>query len=201
MTFNRSRVNRIWFFSAAILIAFACAVVWQAPMQTAESANFQLRGIYDVVPDTSALSLTAPIGTTFYFQGRVYPFRTVNQAECLPLPSSIEPLGSWRAWGQQADGGRLVIHHTFLLDKVNGAVEVQGVTGVLDAGGGVAFAISGANSGPTTGPTEVLSVVGGSGSYSGAAGNAEVRPYCNPSGSAVEPPRPFRYDRPFCVGF
>jgi hypothetical protein len=78
---------------------------------------------------------------------------------------------------------------------MNGVVEMQGVTGLLAAGGGVQFAVLGATSGPTTGPSEVMPVTGGAGFFRNAAGEPEVRSYCS------DPSRPFRYDRAFCIGF
>ena len=158
------------------------------------AAQLGIEFIFDIVPDAATLSTLPATGSTFYLQGKVYPFRTVNQGTCVFLTSSPRLIGTWRAWGEVADDGRLVINQSLVLDGMGGTIEVQGTTGVLLANGQASPAMIGDIGGPTTGPSEVLAVTGGVGSYRGLNGEAQVRSYCS------DPSRPFRYDRPFCLG-
>ena len=157
------------------------------------AAQLGVEFIFDVVPDAATLSTLPATGSTFYLQGKVYQFRTVNVATCAFNTATPRVLGTWRAWGQVADDGRLVTNHSLLLDTMGGTIELQGVTGVLLANGQASPATSDIN-GPTTGPSEVLAVTGGVGTYRGLSGEAQVRSYCS------DPSRPFRYDRAFCLG-
>jgi hypothetical protein len=156
------------------------------------AAQLGIEFIFDIVPDRTLSTLPAT-GTTFYLQGKVYPFRSVNQATCAFNTTSPRVLGTWRAYGQVADDGRLVTNHSLVLESMGGTIEIQGVTGVLLANGQASPATSDLN-GPTTGPSEVLAVTGGVGNYRGLNGEAQVRSYCS------DPSRPFRYDRAFCLG-
>ena len=158
------------------------------------AAQFGIEFIFDVVPDAATLSSLPATGSTFYLQGKVYLFRTVNQATCQFATSSPRQVGTWRAWGEVADEGRCVMNQSLLLDGMGGTIEIQGVTGVLLANGQASPAIIGDVNGPTTGPSEVMSVTGGAGTYRGLNGEAQIRSYCS------DPSRPFRYDRPFCLG-
>ena len=158
------------------------------------AAQLGIEFIFDIVPDAATLSTLPATGNTFYLQGKIYPFRSVNVATCAFISSSPRQIGIWRAWGQVADDGRLVLNQSLVLDAMGGTIEVQGTTGVLLANGQASPAILGEPNGPTTGPSEVLAVTGGVGSYRGLSGEAQVRSYCS------DPTRPFRYDRAFCLG-
>jgi hypothetical protein len=156
--------------------------------------------VFDIVPDNtqSTLSASAPKGTTFYLQGSIYKFRSVDQATCALL-STAELLGTWRAWGTVADDGKLVLHQTLSFDRpastpFNATIEVQGVSGLVSPNGQVTFV---PNTSITTGPSEVQSVVGGSGAFDSLNGEAVIRPYCNPTPAGTNP---FRFDRAFCLG-
>jgi hypothetical protein len=140
------------------------------------------------------LSVLPATGTTFYLQGKVYPFRTINQATCEFRTETPRQVGTWRAWGTVADNGRLVINQSLLIDSSCGTIEIQGVTGVELGTGQAAPAISGTTTAPYTGPTEILAVTGGAGVYRALNGEAQVRGYC-----VEDPTQPFRYDRAFCV--
>ena len=157
------------------------------------AAQLGVEFIFDIVPDAATLSTLPATGSTFYLQGKVYPFRSVNVATCAFNTATPRVLGTWRAWGEVADDGRLVTNHSLLLDSMGGTIELQGVTGVLLANGQASPATSDLN-GPTTGPSEVLAVTGGVGTYRGLNGEGQVRSYCS------DPSRPFRYDRAFCLG-
>ena len=164
-----------------------------APNSNAQSNGIEF--IFDVLPDTPALSSSLTTGTTFYLQGRVFPFRTLNQADCTFAASSPRQVGTWRAWGQVADDGRLVINQSLKIDAVGGMIEIQGTTGIPLANGDAAPALPGTLGAPFTGPSEVLSVTGGIGAYRALNGEAQVRGYC-----VQDPTVPFRYDRGFCLG-
>jgi hypothetical protein len=170
------------------LVLLACQ--FTAP---ASASQLGIEFIFDIVPDSATLSTLPATGNTFYLQGKIYPFRTVNQATCAFNTASPRQIGIWRAWGQVADDGRLVINQSLVLDAMGGTIEVQGTTGVLLANGQASLATADPN-GPTTGPSEVLAVTGGVGTYRGLNGEAQVRSYCS------DPTRPFRYDRAFCLG-
>ena len=170
-------------------------VVFQFNAPTGSAQVIGLEFIFDIVPDTTPLSAALPTGTTFYLQGKVYPFKSVNQADCTFRVSSPRQVGTWRAWGQAADDGLVVMNQSLMIDNVGGMIEIQGTTGVLLGGGGAMPAIAGEKGPPFTGPTEVLSVTGGAGAYRGLNGEAQVRGYC-----VQDPTRPFRYDRAFCLG-
>jgi hypothetical protein len=134
--------------------------------------------IFDIVPDTSTLTNLPSTGNlpgesaTFTIRGKIYPFRTVNQADCTFRTTSPRQLGTWRAWGTVSDEGRLVVNQSLTLDYINGSIEVQGTTGVLLGNGPAGPAIQGTRGEPLTGPTEVLSVTGGAGAYRGLNGCA-----------------------------
>jgi hypothetical protein len=180
--------------TAAMLILIA-PMVFQSTAPTGNAQSTGIEFIFDVLPDTPALSTSLATGTTFYLQGKVYPFRTVNQADCTFNTSTPRQVGTWRAWGQVADDGRLVINQSLMVDNVGGMVEIQGTTGVPLAGGAATPAIPGTLGAPFTGPSEVLSVTGGVGAYRALNGEANVRGYC-----VQDPTQPFRYDRGFCLG-
>jgi hypothetical protein len=195
---NRRRLLRAGTMLMMTLALFVCQ--FSAPVSSAQSIGVEF--IFDIVPDTSTLTnlpstgLLPGQGTTFYIQGKIYPFRTVNVADCTFRTSTPRQLGTWRAWGTVADNGRVVLNQSLILDYINGAIELQGTTGVVLANGPAFPAIAGTRGEPFTGPTEVLSVTGGAGAYRGLTGEAQNRPYCQSQSDTL---RPFRYDRAFCL--
>ena len=181
--------------AASILTMVAGLLVFQLNVPTGNAQSSGIEFIFDVLPSTPALSTSLTTGTTFYLQGTVYPFRTLNQADCSFNTASPRQVGTWRAWGQIADDGLLVVNQSLKIDAVGGMIEIQGTTGVPLAGGDATPAISGTFAAPFTGPSEVLSVTGGAGAYRALNGEAQVRGYC-----VQDPTHPFRYDRGFCLG-
>ncbi|HJZ68134.1 MAG TPA: hypothetical protein VKF81_08440, partial [Blastocatellia bacterium] len=175
--------------AGAMLMLAIALIVFQLNAPTGGAQTIGIEFIFDIVPDTTPVSTALATGSTFYIQGKVYPFRTVNQADCTFRTANPRQVGTWRAWGETADDGLFVMKHSLMIDNVGGMIEIQGTTGVNLAGGGAAPA--GAGSGPPfTGPTEILSVVGGAGAYRGLNGEAQVRGYC-----VQDPTHAFRYDR------
>jgi hypothetical protein len=148
---------------------------------------------FDVIPDSSTGISSATVGSTFFLKGTVLLRPSTPPAN--PCSPSGVAVGTWRAWGVVADSGRAVINQSITLEPMNGSLEVQGTTGVTLATGPVGPADPDDPNGPINGPTEVLSLVGGAGTFRGALGEAQIRPYCS-TGSA-----PFKYDRPFCLQF
>jgi hypothetical protein len=191
---SNTRGNRL-VQTAAMLMILIALMVFQSTAPTINAQSTGIEFIFDVLPDTPALSTSLATGTTFYLQGKVYPFRTVNQADCTFNSSSPRQVGTWRAWGQVADDGRLVMNQSLKIDNVGGMVEIQGTTGVPLASGAATPAIPGTLGAPFTGPSEVLAVTGGVGAYRALNGEAQVRGYC-----VQDPTQPFRYDRGFCLG-
>ena len=188
---NRNRL----FQAAAMLVVIVALMSFQFTVPTGAAQTIGIEYIFDIVPDTAPLSTALTTGTTFYLQGKIYPFKTVNQADCTFRVANPRQVGTWRAWGEIADDGLFVMKHSLMIDSVGGMIEVQGTTGVPLGGGGAMPAIAGTPGPPFTGPTEILSVVGGAGAYRGLNGEAQVRGYC-----VQDPTRPFRYDRAFCLG-
>ncbi|SRR6266404_688548 len=209
MIANESRKDRKRLFGAGVMsVAFMAISMFQIniPAGVAHSGVGGKGAIFDIVPTpaTAGSSVVAPgttPGGTFFLTGKIYRFRTVNQADCTlpPIDCDVDPrcLGTWRAWGTVGDGGRLVLHHTLELTPFNSTIEVQGTTGIIAANGGVTSAVSGSLGPPTTGPSEILAIVGGTGRYEALSGQASIRPYCNPTPTGTSP---FRYDRAFCLG-
>lgn len=211
MIANKSRRDRGGLFGAGVIsLAFVaiCMVQITIPAGVAHPGVWGPKGaIFDIVPTpaTTGGSVVAPgttPGGTFFLTGTIYRFRTVNQADCtLPTIDCAggDPrcLGTWRAWGTVGDNGKLVLHHTLELTPLNGTIEVQGTTGQLAANGSAASAVPGSLGPPTTGPSEILAIVGGTGRYEALSGQASIRPYCNPTAAGTSP---FRYDRAFCLG-
>jgi hypothetical protein len=203
MTRNHSTGNRKPLLRASLLIIILMLIFasqMNVPSGMAAVAGGRKGPVFDIVPDNSASTLTAsaPKGATFYMQGSIYKFRSVNPADCT-LRSTAELLGTWRAWGTVADDGRLVLHQTLSFDRpdstpFNATIEIQGVNGLIAPNGTVTVV---STNGTTTGPSEILSVVGGSGAFSALKGEANIQPYCNPTPAGTNP---FRYDRPFCLG-
>lgn len=205
MLVNESRFNFKSLLRAGAMLVIPVALLFCQINQTEAVAQaIGIDSIYDIVPDppisanlpsSGALPAT---GTTFYVQGKIYPFRTVNQADCAFRVANPRVLGTWRAWGEVADDGRAVIKQSLTVDLLGFTLEVQGTTGLPYHNGAAGPAISGTSGEPFTGPTEILSVVGGAGNLRGFNGEAQIRPYCQ---SKEDTLRPFRYDRPFCFGY
>ena len=197
MVHNRIGSKRNPLFRAGVLLTiliafFSCQINLSAPDVQAQSIGIER--IFDIAPREATLMDSLPLkGSTFFLEGEIHPFRSINQATCEFNVSSPRVLGTWRAWGVVADDGRLVVNQSLLVTSSHGTIELQGVTGVTIGSQPAAPAIPGQRTGPTTGPTEVLSVTGGAGNYRGLNGEAQVRSYCS------DPSRPFRYDRPFCI--
>lgn len=204
MTFKNLTVNRTHLLRASLLTVIFMtffALGMNASSVMAGAAKGSKGPVFDIVPDNSlsTLSASSPKAATFYMQGTIYKFRTFDPGDCSPLFSGTalqdRVLGTWRAWGTVADNnGRLVLHQTLTLEPFNATIEVQGVNGLIALNGSVTVADSKGN---TTGPSEVLSIVGGSGQFSALKGEAVIRPYCNPTPAGTSP---FRFDRPFCLG-
>lgn len=184
--------KRRLFGAGGLLVVFTVFAVFQT-IGVAHPGVGKKGAIFDIVPDAPTLSSSAPTGSTFFITGKIYPFRTVNQADC-SVPPGATSIGTWRAWGTVGDGGRLVLHQTLLLEPFNATIEVQGTTGQK---AGDASAVTPGTLAPTAGPPEVLAVVGGTGRYEGINGEANLIPYCNPTPGGTSP---FRFDRAFCFG-
>jgi hypothetical protein len=200
---TKSKANRKQLMRAGVMLAMAIALfVCQFSVPTGSAQTIGVEFIFDIVPDTSTLtnlpstgSLPAE-GTTFKIRGKIYPFRTVNVADCTFRTSTPRQLGTWRAWGTVSDDGRVVVNQSLTLDSVNGSIELQGTTGITLSNGPAVPVIAGTRGEPFAGPTEVLSVTGGAGVYRGLTGEAQNRPYCQTQADIL---RPFRYDRAFCL--
>jgi hypothetical protein len=193
-----STSKKSWLWTSIFASIMLTLSLWQVntPTGNAQSVGGFEGAIYDIVPDsTNPTSLPGP-GNPFLLTGEIYPFRTVNEATCDPVPATTPSLGTWRAWGLVADGGRLVMQQSLQIAALNGSIELQGPSGITLAKDGRTPAISGTTSEPFTGPSEVLAATGGAGTFRGANGEAQVRPYCQ---SEADTLRPFRYDRPFCI--
>lgn len=189
---NRSRIRPNRMLGAGVIMAVALALmISQSTVSTgiAQSVGGFEGAFYDIVPDSgTGISSTTP-GSAFFLKGTVLTHSTFFTTPCTPSGS---PRGTWRAWGFIADDGRAVINHSLTLEPMNGSLELQGTTGVTLANEPAAPADSDDPLGALNGPTEVLSLVGGAGTFRGALGEAHIRPYCS-TGLA-----PFKYDRPFC---
>jgi hypothetical protein len=201
---NQSKANRKRRFRALAMLMLPLALIFASFNAPTTAAQNSVEAIYDLKPKISSLSnlpsteALAATGTTFYVQGDVYPFRTINQATCEFNVASPRVVGTWRAWGTIADDGRVVIKISLTLDCCGATLEIQGTSGLPLHAGDAAPALSGTFGEPFTGPSEVLSVVGGAGQLRGFNGEAQVRPYCQAKSDIG---RPFRYDRAFCLGY
>src|SRR5215212_3228110 len=143
MIVNESRVQPKHLLRAGAMFIIPVALLLcqlNAPAIVAQTVGIE--SIFDIVPDTTAptsLPATGSLpstGTTFYAQGKVYRFRTVNQADCSFRVANPTQLGTWRAWGEVADDGRVVIKQSLTLDYVGATLEVQGTTGLPYHNGG-----------------------------------------------------------------
>jgi hypothetical protein len=201
---TRSKSDRGRLLRASVILTMAIVLfVCQFSVSTGVAQSvIGIEFIFDIVPDASSLTNLPSTGslpgeaTTFTIRGKIYPFRTINQADCTFRTATPRQLGTWRAWGTVSDEGRLVLNQSLTLDYINGSLEVQGTTGVVLGNGPAGPAIQGTRGEPLTGPTEVLSVTGGAGAYRGLNGEAQIRPYCQ---TLADTMRPFRYDRAFCL--
>lgn len=190
-TSTRNRLFRAGILLTILIALLSCQINLSAPEAQAQTG---IEFIFDIVPDDDTLRNSLPLtGSTVYLQGKIYPFRSVNPATCEFAVPNPRVLGTWRAWGEVADDGRLVLNQSLLVSSSHGTIEIQGVTGVILGSQPAGPAIPGNRTGPTTGPTELVSVTGGVGNYRALNGEAQVRSYCS------DPSRPFRYDRPFCI--
>lgn len=186
----------------ALALAIATLFIFQWNLHATTAQIIGIEFVFDIVPEFSTLTdlpstATLPdAGATFYVEGTIYPFRSVNTATC-ELRANARALGTWRAWGSVARDGRLVLNQSLTIESVHGTLEVQGTTGNVLGTGGATPAILGTNREPFTGPTEVHAVTGGAGVYRSLNGEAHIRPYCQ---SATDITRPFLYDRAFCLG-
>jgi hypothetical protein len=200
MICNRSTGNRKLLLRAGLLtVAFMAIIASQINLPSGMAVG-RKGPVFDIVPNLaeSTLSAIPQKGETFYLEGDIYRFKDVKQDTCELLPTAVL-LGTWRAWGTVANDGRLVLHQTLSFDRpdatpLNGTIEVQGVSGLVAPNGDVTFV---PNTNKTTGPSEVQSVVGGSGRFDSLNGEAVIRPYCNPT---IAGTNPFRFDRAFCLG-
>jgi hypothetical protein len=201
MILNHLTVKRGSFRASLFIVILLPIIATQMniPSGMAGVISGQKGPVFDIVPDNtlSTLTTSSAKGSTFFMQGTIYMFRTFNPNDCTPFFSGVElqnrVLGTWRAWGTVADSsGKLVLHQTLSFD-INSTIEIQGMNGLIAPNGGVTVDIKG----NTTGPSEVLSVVGGSGQFRALSGEAIIRPYCNPIPAGTNP---FRFDRPFCLG-
>lgn len=187
--------NRKWIMAAVSMLTLLLSVaIPEAGTPVAVAQGGFQDAVFDIVPDGAGLAALPATGSTFLITGKIYPFKTVNQADCSGIVASIPFLGIWRAWGEAAEDGRVVMHQSLQLTAFNGVIELQGTSGLLVATGGATPAA--APSPNFIGPSEVISVVGGSGTFRSAAGEAQIRPYCQTQSDTT---RPFRYDRAFCI--
>src|SRR5918992_731332 len=128
ITQTRNRLFRAGILLTILITLFSCQINLTTP---GAQAQVGIEFIFDIVPDDDTLRDSLPLtGSTFYLQGKIYPFRTVNQATCEFAVPNPRVLGTWRAWGEVADDGRLVLNQSLLVSSSQGTIELQGVTGV-----------------------------------------------------------------------
>jgi hypothetical protein len=194
MNETRSNTNKKCLFGLSVLaVALIVGTVIQmnAPVVAQSTGGFN-GASFEIVPDAATLSSLPAPGSTFLLTGKAFDLKSVNQATC--SLSASDQLGIWRAWGQVAQDGRVLINHSLQLDALGGSIELQGTSGVTVALSPASPAVFGSNGAPFTGPTETISVVGGAGTFRSAKGEAHIRPYCQSQADTLQP---FRYDRPF----
>jgi hypothetical protein len=195
MSLQKVLFNRRRFIQAAMMLTLFAALFFCQFNTPVTQAQSSIEYVFDVKPDAATLSALPATGSTFYLQGKVYPFRTINPFTCEFNTQNPRQVGTWRAWGTVADNGRLVMNQSVLIDSPAGTIEIQGVTGFVSGNGQATSITPGTNTAPFTGPTELLAVTGGAGVYRALNGEAQVRPYC-----VTDPTHPFLYDRAFCLG-
>src|ERR1051325_8300652 len=140
MILNQSNVRQRRPLRAGLLIVIGLVAALATQMNLPSGMAGVVKGskgpVFDIVPDNalSTLTVASPKGATFYMQGTIYQFRTINQADCTPLFTGKDltdrELGTWRAWGTVGDNGRLVLHQTLTFDRpettpLNSSIEVQ----------------------------------------------------------------------------
>jgi hypothetical protein len=213
----RLRKNRKSLLGVGCALAFLMATgFWQINLPTGNASPLRRGAIFDIIPNSST-PITASMGT-FVLTGKVYPFRSVDQSTCALKPE-IDPvkdqIGTWTATvvvtppipsinssalnsATLATANRFQMHHTLVFDSLPGVLEVHGVNGLIALNGDIAPANAGSPDGPTTGPSEIQTITGGSFRFEGLDGSANIRPYCGPPiGSPIIP---FRFERAFCLG-
>jgi hypothetical protein len=220
---DKSRTNRKSLLGVGLAMAFFMTVgFWQINAPTGNASPARKGPVFDIIPDTTnpTIPSSATAGGTFVLTGKIYPFRSVNQATCALLcdPTLDDPpclIGTWTATVvitppitttnsllTPSTVSRFQMHHTLVLDTLPGTIEVGGVNGLVALNGVVKLADSNFPLGPTVGPTEVQTATGGSFRFDGFDGTATIVPYCGPTLAAIgkTTPPPFRFDRAFCLG-
>src|SRR5215208_5039403 len=102
---DRSKTNRKRLLGVGMAVAFLMTVGFWQMNATTGNANPGRKGpIFDIIPDSSnpVIPTSAAAGSTFVLTGKVYPYRSVNQATCALLcdPTKDEPpcqIGTWTA--------------------------------------------------------------------------------------------------------
>ena len=83
MTSNQLRSGKKpLLISAGVILLFATLLTLQTGTQESVAQSRGVEYIFDVVPNDPTLTSLPVKGTTFYLEGRLYPFRTVNMADC-----------------------------------------------------------------------------------------------------------------------
>jgi hypothetical protein len=219
---DRARTNLNRQFGLGLVLALLMTVgIWPVNVTTGNASPGRKGTIFDIIPDASnptiPTSATSPaVGSIFVLTGRIYEFRSVNQATCL-LNSNVDPvadqIGTWTATvvitpaitttsSTTAASGdrRFQMHHTLVLDSLPGTIEVSGVNGLASLNGIARPADSNFPLGPTVGPAEVQTATGGSFRFEGLDGTATILPYCGPvPTSPLSASPPFRFNRAFCL--
>ncbi|MFP5262288.1 MAG: hypothetical protein ACLGJB_10325 [Blastocatellia bacterium] len=213
----RSRKNRKSLLGVGFALAFfMTAGFWQINLPAGNASPLRKGAIFDIIP-TSSTPITASAGT-FVLTGKVYPFRSVDQSTCALKPE-VDPVedqvGTWTATvvvtppiptinssalnsAALATANRFQMHHTLVFDSLPGILEVHGINGLIALNGDVTPANVSLPNGPTTGPSEIQTITGGSFRFEGLDGSANIRPYCGPP--VGSPIIPFRFERAFCLG-
>jgi hypothetical protein len=207
------------------MLAFFMTVgFWPVNVPTGNASPARRGPVFDIIPDTTnpTIPTSAASGGTFVLTGKVYTFRSVNQATCAlrcdPTDTDQDPpclIGTWTATVvitppitttnsslPISTASRFQMHHTLVLDNLPGLIEVGGVNGLVALNGAAKLADSNFPLGPTVGPAEVQTATGGSFRFEGLDGTATIVPYCGPTLAAIgtTTPAPFRFDRAFCLG-
>ena len=215
---NKARTNRTRRFGLGLVLALLMTVgIWPVNVTTGNASPARKGPIFDIIPDSAAIPTTAALASTFVLTGRIYPFRSVNQATCALNPG-VDPvedrIGTWTATvvvvpaltttsstTDPVTGNRFQMHHTLVLDTLPGTIEIGGVNGLRALNGGSRPADLNSPLGSTVGPAEVQTATGGSFRFEGLDGSASILPYCGPTPAtlATTPAGPFRFDRAFCL--
>jgi hypothetical protein len=217
---DKARTNRTRRFGLGLVLALLMTVgIWPVNVTTGNASPARRAAIFDIIPDTTNPTIpTSATSGTFVLTGRIYPFRSVNQATCALLPT-VDPvedrIGTWTATVvitppitttnsslPISTVSRFQMHHTLVLDKLPGIIEVGGINGLVGLNGNARPADPNFPLGPTVGPAEVQTATGGSFRFDGLDGTATIVPYCGPTLATIgtTTPAPFRFDRAFCLG-